>query len=173
MKNLILINGTMGVGKSTVGRELLKLLPGCVYLDGDWCWNMNPFVVNEETKKMVIGNIQFLLNRFLQCSVYQNVVFCWVMDEARIIREVLAGLSGDDYRLSCFTLVCSEQKLKERLERDVKENLRAPDVIERSLARLCRYDRMNTVKIDVGQMSGREAAEEIKIRIERQMSESE
>ena len=37
-KQLYLIGGTMGAGKTTVGRILKKQLPDCVFLDGDWCW---------------------------------------------------------------------------------------------------------------------------------------
>jgi len=85
MKNLILINGTMGVGKTTTGKELQKFLPACVFLDGDWCWDMRPFVVNPETKRMVEQNISFSLNNFLHCSVYQYVIFCWVMQEQSIL----------------------------------------------------------------------------------------
>jgi len=32
MKNLIFINGTMGVGKTATSRELQKILPNCVFL---------------------------------------------------------------------------------------------------------------------------------------------
>ena len=51
----------MGVGKSAVCRELLRQLTPGVWLDGDWCWNMNPFVVSEENKRMVLSNITHLL----------------------------------------------------------------------------------------------------------------
>ncbi len=54
MKNFIVINGTMGVGKTATGKQLQKLLPNCVFLDGDWCWDASPFIVNEETKAMVL-----------------------------------------------------------------------------------------------------------------------
>lgn len=47
MKKLILISGTMGIGKSTITEELSKQTKQSVYLDGDWCWMMNPFIVNE------------------------------------------------------------------------------------------------------------------------------
>jgi len=57
MKNLIIIGGTMGVGKSSTCRELQKLLPKNVFLDGDWCWSAEPFVVTDETKTMVMDNI--------------------------------------------------------------------------------------------------------------------
>ncbi|MEG1477069.1 MAG: AAA family ATPase, partial [Oscillospiraceae bacterium] len=42
MKTLIMISGTMGVGKTTTCRELQKILPRNVFLDGDWCWSMQP-----------------------------------------------------------------------------------------------------------------------------------
>ena len=37
MKTLYLIGGPMGIGKTTVSRELLSMLPHCAFLDGDWC----------------------------------------------------------------------------------------------------------------------------------------
>lgn len=81
MKKLIIINGTMGVGKTTTSLELQKILPQNVFLDGDWCWSMEPFVVNDETKTMVMNNITYLLNNFIRCSEYENIIFCWVMHE--------------------------------------------------------------------------------------------
>ena len=50
MKNLYLIGGTMGVGKTTVCRMLKKKMEKAVFLDGDWCWDADPFVVTDETK---------------------------------------------------------------------------------------------------------------------------
>lgn len=50
-KRLIVINGTMGVGKTSVSEQLKILMPKAVMLDGDWCWSADPFTVNSETKK--------------------------------------------------------------------------------------------------------------------------
>jgi predicted AAA+ superfamily ATPase len=62
LKNIFFINGTMGVGKTTTSRELQRLLPKCVFLDGDWCWDMNPFIVTDETKKWLkIIYVMFLI----------------------------------------------------------------------------------------------------------------
>ena len=92
VKNLIFIGGTMGAGKTAVARQLLKDLPACVMLDGDWCWMADPFVVNDETKEMVTGNITYMLSQFLDCAAYENVVFCWVMDHQSIIDELMMRL---------------------------------------------------------------------------------
>ena len=68
-KKLYLIGGPMGVGKTTAGQLLKIRLDNCVFLDGDWCWDMEPFQVTTETKKMVIENICFLLNNFIRCRL--------------------------------------------------------------------------------------------------------
>ena len=78
MKKLYLIGGTMGVGKTTVSQTLKMQLENSVFLDGDWCWDAHPFQVTEETKEMVLENICAVLNNFLKCSVYDNIIFCWV-----------------------------------------------------------------------------------------------
>ena len=73
MKTLYLIDGTMGVGKTTVSQQLKMALNNSVFLDGDWCLDASPFQVTEETKAMVIRNICYMLNSFLHCSAYENV----------------------------------------------------------------------------------------------------
>lgn len=165
MKNLILVNGPMGAGKTATCRELQKLLPDNVLLDGDWCWDMRPFVVNEETKAMVLKNIAFLLNGFLRYAAYQNVIFCWVMHEQAILDAVLNSLEPGGYRVRAFSLVCGEAALEARLRNDVDLGLREQGVIARSLERLPLYAALDTVKIDVSTISAAQAAREIAGRI--------
>ena len=159
MKELVFVNGTMGVGKTSVCHELLRILSPSVFLDGDWCWNMSPFVVNDETRTMVLGNIAYLLNSFLHCSVYRYIIFCWVMHETSIVDDVLGRLDLGDARFSLFTLTASPQALEARLRRDIDDGKRFPDVQERSLKRLPLYEGMNSRKIDVSTLSARKAAE--------------
>ncbi|MPM17246.1 hypothetical protein SDC9_63634 [bioreactor metagenome] len=161
MKNLIFINGTMGVGKTTISKELQKLLPNCIFLDGDWCWDMSPFIVTDETKKMVLDNISHLLNNFISCSEYKNIIFCWVMHEESILNDVLSRLNKDDCMLHKFSIVCSEQTLISRITKDINQGIRKNDVIERSIPRLNNYFEMDTKKIDVSHISAKEAAEKI------------
>jgi adenylate kinase family enzyme len=159
MKNLIFINGTMGVGKTTISKELQKLLPNCIFLDGDWCWDMSPFIVTDETKKMVLDNISYLLNNFISCSEYKNIIFCWVMHEESILDDVLSRLNKDDCIIHKFSIVCSEQTLISRITKDINQGIRKNDVIERSVPRLNNYFQMDTRKIDVSYISAKEAAE--------------
>ncbi|MFV0394487.1 MAG: AAA family ATPase [Coprobacillaceae bacterium] len=148
MKNLIMINGTMGVGKTTISQRLKKQLPNSVFLDGDWCWDASPFIVTKETKEMVVDNITYLINNFLSCNEYQNIIFCWVMDEQQIIDTVLSKVSLP-YNLYTFTLMCDEVTLKQRIQKDIDQGIRTNDAIKRSIERLTKYEQLSTTKINV------------------------
>ena len=161
----------MGVGKSAVCRELLRQLTPGVWLDGDWCWNMNPFVVSEENKRMVLSNITHLLRAYLNNSSYRYVLFCWVMDQPLLFEAVLGPLRDIPFTLHSFSLVCTEQALRERLERDVRDGIREADVIPRSLRRLPAYAALPTCKLDVTSLTPYEAACAIAASVGRASSE--
>ena len=151
MKTLYMIGGTMGVGKTTVCQLLKHDLSNSVFLDGDWCWDANPFQVTDETKAMVINNICYLLNNFLKCSAYENIIFCWVMHEQSIIDLILKNLDAQNCDVKCISLIADEKTLRERLSKDVERGIRSEDVIERSIARIPMYQALNTIKIDTEQ----------------------
>lgn len=161
MKKLILINGTMGAGKTATCQELLKSLQPSVFLDGDWCWNMNPFIVNEETKQMVLKNICFVLNGFINCSEYKYIIFCWVMHQQEIIDNILKHLNLDNVETHTITLTLTEEALTKRLGEDISRKIRHPDVLERSIARIGLYNDMDTTKVDVSNITPFQAAKKI------------
>ena len=142
MKKLYLIGGTMGVGKTTTCQILKRKLDKSVFIDGDWCWDMHPFMVNEETKKLVLENICMLLNNDLKCSVFDHIIFCWVMHEQSIIDDLLSRLDLND-------------------EKDIDQGIRKPDVLARSVERLEMYQKLNTYKIDVSNKTIEEIVKEI------------
>ncbi len=148
MKTLYLIGGTMGVGKTAVSQQLKHDLPNAVFLDGDWCWDASPFQVTEETKAMVTENICYLLNQFLHCSAYENVIFCWVMHQQAIIDSILERLDTANCRVKSISLLADEATLRQRLTADVERGVRTADVIDRSVARIPLYQELNTLKVD-------------------------
>ena len=148
MRSLYLIGGTMGVGKTTVCQKLKSELKNSIFLDGDWCWDSDPFQVTDETKQMVMENICFLLNNFLKCSAYENIIFCWVMHEQAIINSILDKLNVQDCQVKCISLTVDEKHLTQRLMKDVELGIRDKDVIKRSVERIEKYSRLDTVKVD-------------------------
>lgn len=161
MKALYLIGGTMGVGKTKVSQQLKKDLNNSVFLDGDWCWDANPFQVTDETKAMVIRNICYLLNSFIHCSAYENVIFCWVMHEQSIIDDIINELDTDNCIVKKISLIVDEMNLQNRLKRDVARKIRTADVIDRSVARIPMYQALDTIKIETSNKTIREIVNEI------------
>ncbi len=162
MKKLYFIGGTMGIGKTTVCQQLKQDLENSVFLDGDWCWNASPFQVTEETKEMVLDNICYLLNNFLNCSAYENVIFCWVMHQQNIIDFIIERLNVKNCDLKLISLVADEKTLRERLNFDVKRGVRSHDVVQRSVERIPLYQSLNTIKIDTCNKTVQMISDEIK-----------
>ena len=147
MKTLYLIGGTMGAGKTTVSQQLKKELPNSVFLDGDWCWDASPFQATEETKAMVMRNICFLLNSFLHCTAYENVIFCWVMHEQSILDAIIRELDTKHCRVIKISLMVDEINLKNRLSHDIALGTRTADIVDRSIARIHLYQALDTIKV--------------------------
>lgn len=161
MKRLYLIGGTMGVGKTTICQNLKQLLPNSVFLDGDWCWDSDPFQVTDETKEMVIDNICYLINNFIRCSIYDNIIFCWVMHEQSIIDTICNKINVENCNVKIISLLVDEKNLKNRIENDVMAGIRYIDVLDRSIARMPLYEKLNTIKINTNNKSIAEIADEI------------
>ncbi|MCI8606977.1 MAG: AAA family ATPase [Hungatella sp.] len=161
MKKLYMIGGTMGVGKTSVSQCLKRELPNAVFLDGDWCWDADPFLVTEETKEMVIDNICYLLNHFIQCSAYENIIFCWVMHEQSIIDTILNKVKITDCVVKVVSLMANEETLTKRIMKDVDSGSRGTDVLERSIARLPFYQSVSSVKVQTNNKTVYEIAKEI------------
>ena len=158
MKTLYLVGGPMGVGKTSVCQLLKRRLDRCAFLDGDWCWDMDPFVVNDETKGMVLDNICFVLDRFLHCTEFENVVFCWVLHQQGIWDATPSRGDPRGWGVGRAALVASPEAQVRRLQGDIAAGRRQPDVIPRSLARLPLYEKLDVLQIDTSERSAEETA---------------
>ncbi len=81
MKKFVIINGPMGVGKTTVGKILCDKLGHAAFIDGDWCLDIHPFVGNKETKSMAIDNIIHMVRNYYHCSESDTIVVSWIISE--------------------------------------------------------------------------------------------
>ena len=86
----------------------------------------------------------------------------YALNQQEIIDELLSRLTGTAFTLYSYSLVCSEEILIQRLEKDIRRGRRHPDVLERSRKRLPLYQSLDTWKLDVGRRTPEEAAEKIK-----------
>ena len=101
----IVINGPMGVGKTTVGKILADRNPGTAFIDGDWCMDLHPFVGSRETKEMAVDNILHMAGNYRKCSACSMVVLVWLMDDPWVCRRITEGLSALQMEVKSVTLV--------------------------------------------------------------------
>ena len=160
-KKLIIINGTMGAGKTATCTLLNKTLQNSVWLDGDWGWMINPWTVNDENMRMVEDNLKHLLRNFLTNSWIEYVIFNWVLHDEEGFNLVFSWIEDLEYDLTKITLTCSEEELKRRLGKDIEENKREESIINRSIDRLRMYEKLDTIKLDTSNINIQESANEI------------
>lgn len=158
MKHVYLIGGPMGIGKSTICNQLNQDLDHSVFLDGDWCWNMDPFIVNQDTKNMVLDNITHCLNNFIHTPGIENIIFCWVMHKQDIIDKIIQKLDTEGVDIHLISLICEKEELIKRMLIDRRDN----QTIRKSLQYLEFYKDLDTQKIDVTTLDVQKTIDKIK-----------
>lgn len=158
MKHVYLIGGPMGIGKSTICNQLNQDLDHSVFLDGDWCWNMDPFIVNQDTKNMVLDNITHCLNNFIHTPGIENIIFCWVMHKQDIINQIIQKLDTEGVDIHLISLICEKEELIKRMLIDRRDN----QTMRKSLQYLELYKDLDTQKIDVTTLDVQKTIDKIK-----------
>lgn len=161
-KKLVIINGVMGVGKTTTCKLLYKELDNSFWLDGDNVWVMNPFKINIENKTMVLENISYILNNFIKNKSAEYILFNWVIETEGIMNELLSRVNTESVQVIKITLTCSRTELLTRIKNDIKEGLRSKENIEKSLKRYSLYEDMNTIKLNSTNKTVKQVVEQIK-----------
>ena len=114
MKKLILISGSPCVGKTTVGQYLFDQYENSAYLDGDWCWCVNPFSVKDKRLRNGDKSMSFVLSNYLNSNFDYVFFTSVVLTDATIRENILKDITASDYEVIGFTLTCSEETLTKR-----------------------------------------------------------
>ena len=116
-QKLILISGSPCVGKTVVGTRLFESYDNSAYLDGDWCWCVHPFSVQDGRLRNGDRAMSFVLSNYLE-SGFDRVFFTSVvLTDPRIRERIVSGITAGGYDLIGFTLTCSDETLKARHDR--------------------------------------------------------
>lgn len=161
MKQLIVLIGPNGVGKTTAAMKITEQNPNSAYVDSDWCRVMNPFSLTDATKKTVIGNIYCLLKNYLICEEIANVIFTygWHGVRKEIYDLVIEKLHSDgiEFKENIVVLKCTIDENRrraladgrdiERVERGMKQTFSFYDEFE--------YPSIDTTEMNVSEVARR------------------
>jgi hypothetical protein len=139
---LILIGGEAWTGKSTCAEILFKRLHNSAWLDGDDVWRVNPWSLSDPRLRTSDINMAFVLQTYLQSNFDYVILSSIVLSDLAITARILGRITGVEYDLLSFTLMCDEATLTERARQ--RDDVVSPRFIvleeTRALA--------NTIKID-------------------------
>lgn len=123
MKKIVLINGTIGIGKTTISSELLDSTNNSVMLDGDWAWYQgNEWNFSNSNKDLAVDNINYCLCNFIKSKNFNIIIFCWVMFNEKYKKAIIEALdeTGIEYNLYDIVLNGSLDTIKWHLEKRMK-----------------------------------------------------
>ena len=146
MKNLILITGTIGVGKSNISLLLARMIEPAAYLDGDWCWQVYP---KEENQMAALDSVVSVLNNYLKQDGIDNIILDWTIHDEELINTLVACLDSAPFKLHKFCLTCDEDVLRSRLVYDITAGRRDASVVADSLMKLPLFAALNCQHIQV------------------------
>ena len=161
-KNLIIINGPPGIGKTTTCEELAKIIPRNVYLDCDCFMWATPYVVTDETENIRYENITFTTKNYLNCSEYNNVIINWVFVNQKAIDRILEQLDLTNVKVYVFSLLCNYNIWKTRMENDKINIKRKIDTTFYKWTKRIEegyYERINAIKIETSDKNAKQVAE--------------
>ena len=157
---IIILNGPMGVGKTTVGKYIAEQNPGTAFIDGDWCMDIHPFVGNRETKAMAVDNILHMIRNYQKCSECRMVVLVWLMDDPWVLQRITDGLHSMHAELKSVTLICDRESLIRRWKNDRECEWRTDHWLEISLKSLPFFASLDNT-VDTGALPAERIADMI------------
>jgi len=113
---IILINGPLGVGKTTVAETLLHRLDRGVMLDGDAIGNIHPFEIYDDARVDYLHRTLAMLVAWHQREGgYQHFVINYVFETPESLARLLSLLRSLDPDIHVFRLRASEATLRKRI----------------------------------------------------------
>ena len=120
---IIIINGSLGVGKSSVAEELQWKFDKSVHLEGDHIGDVHPFEIYDDARIDHLYRTLELLIGFHQGDGYRNFVINYVFESPDSLRDLLDRLRPLDSSIHTYWLTCDEEEQAKRIQGRRRDNL--------------------------------------------------
>ena len=112
---IIIINGSLGVGKSSVAEELHWKFDKSVHLDGDSIGDVHPFEIYDEARLDHLYRTLALLISFHQQNGYPDFVINYVFESPDSLQALMDLLRPLDPSIHTYWLTCNEEEQAKRI----------------------------------------------------------
>jgi chloramphenicol 3-O-phosphotransferase len=120
---IIIINGSLGVGKSSTAEQLQYKFDKSVHLDGDYIGDVHPFEIYDDARISHLYRTLQLLIGFHQKNGYHNFVINYVFESPESLQELLDLLSPLDSSIHTYWLTCDQEEQAKRIRNRSREEL--------------------------------------------------
>lgn len=157
-KKLVMITGPAGIGKTTVCKELFKRINGCAWLDGDWCWMVNPYPgKTSEQKRYVEKAFGYIINGYFHDANTKIILFSWLMHSEFMFDLITEQIADKNYELIKIALVCGDKNMYvERMRKDRRSEAQIEEADN-----MMRFHQLDANMIDVVNLLVNDIAERI------------
>jgi hypothetical protein len=119
---VLFVNGSLGVGKTSVAQYLLGSFPQTVLLEGDALCNINPFDAYDTTRIAAVTDIlRFMVERYQRIGFTRFVVDT-IFEKTSEIEAVNGLLAEVDPNISHYLLVSSAGQREDNIRKRRREN---------------------------------------------------
>lgn len=112
---IIIINGSVGVGKTSVSWELQEKFNKSIMLDGDYIGAVHPFKIYDDARIEYLYDTLYHLAKFHNSNGYNNFVINYVFESGDSLKSLIKRLENITSEIYCFWLTCSNMKQKKRI----------------------------------------------------------
>ncbi len=113
---IIIINGSLGVGKSSVAEQLQWKFDKAVHLDGDAIGDVHPFEIYDPARIDNLYRALVLLVRFYRQNGYHNIVINYVFESPDSLQDLLDLLRPHDASIHVYWLTCEAGEQSRRIQ---------------------------------------------------------
>jgi predicted kinase len=112
---IVIINGSVGVGKSLVSWELQSKFDKSIMLDGDYIGAVHPFEIYDEKRTQYLyDTLQHLVNFHLSHG-YEHFVINYVFESAKSLENLIKRFDHTGLEIHCFWLTASLDEQRKRI----------------------------------------------------------
>lgn len=120
---VIIINGSLGIGKTSTAWALIEQFERAVMLDGDYIGAFHPFDFRDDRCYQYLYDTLEVLIDFHRANHYEDFVINYVFEKTDQLQQLVDRLKQKGLPVFCFCLHCSKEEHQRRIKNRNNENL--------------------------------------------------
>lgn len=158
---IIILNGSIGVGKTSVSWKLNELLQPSIMLDGDYIGAVSPFEIYDEKRTEYLYQTMAHLIAFHLENGYEHFIINYVFENQKELDALIQKLENLELKVFCFWLTCNEKEQRQRIlnrnndqvEWELKRGVELNQILEDTARRMFIGKRIETSISSIDEIS--------------------